>query len=382
MSGKEQPKILVVLPADVIGGAEIQTLYLLANLQTLTPILLTQTQIASTYDDLGIRVHRFDDYGCAQPYRYTGSNVLAYARTIKRVTDLEQPDLIFGLMHNGTIYVTLAQWLYRLKSRVVGSVLGHLSGYFAAIGRKPSLYERWLMRLCFRRLHGVITNSLGVKQDLVEHYGAYPDRLHAIYNGFDLNAIRERSQESVVWKKDQSWLLTACRLGQEKDFDTLLKAFAIVRRQKKSKLVIVGDGPRRQEILDKAVRLGIAEDMILPGFQANPFPWMVRADVFVLSSFYEGFGNVVVEAMALGTPVIASDCPCGPGEIIRDQESGFLVPMGDAEAMAERCIRLLEDPMLRETIAANGQTRSNDFALEVMVGAYEDYFSRMIHAQS
>ena len=368
-----------MLPADVIGGAEIQVLYLLTNLRAFRLVLLTQAQIADTYKALDIPLYYFDDYACHHPYCYAAGNVLAYARAIKQVVKRTRPDIIFGLMHNGTVFVTLAKLLLRVQGRVIGSVFGHLTGYFKAVGRPPSLYERLLMRLCFACLDGLITNSRGVRVDLVEHYGALPERTHAVYNGFDLTAIQTKAQASLSLEKDCPWLVTACRLGQEKDFDTLLKAFSLIRQHHRIKLVIVGDGPRRQEIVAKGMQLGIAEDMILPGFQHNPFPWIAQAEIFVLSSFYEGFGNVIVEAMALGVPVIACDCPCGPGEIIRDGESGFLLPVGDAEAMAERCTLLLEDALLRQTIAANGLLRSGDFALEKMTRAYEDYFNAMTH---
>lgn len=362
----------------MIGGAEIWGLNLLRALTAFDPVILTQAQIGETYSSLAIAVHHFDDYGCCQAHLYSARNIYSYARAIKRVASLERPDVIFGVMHNGTLFLAVAATLFRLKGLVMGSILGHLSAYFQDLQRAPSLYEKLLLRHCFRRLNGIITPSEGVRQDLVDHYGAIPDRVRTIYNGFDLKAIRMRATEPLACTKKGPWIVSSCRLGPEKDFATLLKAFRIVRDRHQAKLVIVGDGPLRQAILTEAEVLGLSDDVILTGFKVNPFPYLAKGDVFILSSFFEGFGNVIVEAMALGIPVIASRCPCGPQEIIQDGDNGFLVPVGDAQEMAQKCLMLIEDSSLRAAVSEGGLQRSADFSLEVKAREFEEYLKEKL----
>jgi glycosyltransferase involved in cell wall biosynthesis len=124
--------------------------------------------------------------------------------------------------------------------------------------------------------------------------------------------------------------------------------------------------------------LKISEDVVLTGFQHNPFSFISKADVFVLSSLFEGFANVIVEAMALGVPVISTDCPSGPAEIIKDGENGFLVPIGNAERIASICTLLLQDEDLRAYIKDNGSRRADSFSLTKMAEQYNSYFMHLL----
>lgn len=124
--------------------------------------------------------------------------------------------------------------------------------------------------------------------------------------------------------------------------------------------------------------LNIKEDVILTGYKHNPFSYLARADVFILSSFFEGFGNVIVEAMALGIPVIASDCPAGPAEIIHDGLDGYLVEVGDSTALAERCLLLLNNLHISEKLSLCARTRAQDFCVQRMVDGYISVFEEVM----
>ena len=163
------------------------------------------------------------------------------------------------------------------------------------------------------------------------------------------------------------------RLTQQKDFPTLIRAFARVRAQRDARLMILGEeknpiknAQRRKELTALAAELGVTEDLALPGFVSNPFAYMARAGVFVLSSAWEGFGNVVAEAMACGCPVVSSDCPSGPAETLNHGEHGSLVPVGDDEAMAAAILSVLEKPPDRHRL----QTRAAEFSVGPVVKRY------------
>ncbi|NJK27869.1 MAG: glycosyltransferase, partial [Coleofasciculaceae cyanobacterium SM2_3_26] len=131
------------------------------------------------------------------------------------------------------------------------------------------------------------------------------------------------------------------RLVDQKDFATLIRAFSIVKKVRKSRLVILGTGPNKPRLEALIEELDLRDDVDLPGFVENPFKYMARASVFVMSSAWEGFGNVLVEAMAVGTPVVSTDCRSGPSEILDNGKYGALVPVGDAEAMARAILDVI-----------------------------------------
>jgi len=141
------------------------------------------------------------------------------------------------------------------------------------------------------------------------------------------------------------------RLVAAKDYETLLRAFVVVRRQLECRLVIFGEGGKRDRLLRLAGQLGVQEHFDLPGFTANPFAYVARADAFVLSSIFEGASNSLMEALALGTPCVSTDCPSGPREILADGQYGPLVPVGDVLAMAKAIRCVLENPPGRVELA-------------------------------
>ncbi len=152
-----------------------------------------------------------------------------------------------------------------------------------------------------------------------------------------------------------------------KNHSLLLRAFAKLERPD-ARLMFVGDGAGRDALLALACELGVADRVILAGFLSDPTPFYQTADLFALSSNYEGFGNVIVEAMASGTPVVSTDCPSGPGEILEGGKHGRLVPVGDVDAMASAIAAALEEPAPSEQLKA----RAADFHPAKAAKAYLD----------
>ncbi|QXP91767.1 glycosyltransferase [Methylococcus capsulatus] len=373
-----KPRLLVILPADVIGGAETVVFNLLAGLRGFDCVLLTQSAIADFYRGCDIRLYLFDDWRCGQPYRLSVGNGLRYAWAIRSVVRRERPNLVLSIMHNGTFFASLAKRLFFSRIPLAGTILGSLTGYFTRVGRKPTLLERWVIHCCLTLPDRVIVPSYGVFEDLVDMFGAQPGRLKVIYNGIDVCGVRRKAEQPIELTKDRSWIVSASRFSSQKDFPTLLAAFKDVLAHRPARLVLVGDGELRQDIERIASDLGIREHVVMVGFRENPFPYMAQADIFVLSSFFEGFGNVIVEAMALGVPVVASDCPSGPAEIISDGENGFLVPVGDARALADRCVTLLSDDERRSAMVRSGLDRADYFSVGAMLTAFDGCLNEML----
>jgi glycosyltransferase involved in cell wall biosynthesis len=210
------------------------------------------------------------------------------------------------------------------------------------------------MRRAYRHVDQIVAVSQGVADDVMAITGLPAPRVTVVRNPVVMPTLPELAQYPV----DHPWfdgggppvLLGAGRLTAQKDFPTLLEAFARVRAQRPCRLVILGDGRLRGALQHQAAALGVAEDLSLPGFTSNPYAYMARAAVFVLSSAWEGSPNVLTEAMAVGTPVVATDCPSGPREILQGGRYGPLVPVGDAPALARAILDMLRTPTASDAL--------------------------------
>lgn len=213
-------------------------------------------------------------------------------------------------------------------------------------------FERRLQRTSICRLYPmadrVIVPSVGAADDLAQHTGLSRNRIQVVASPIITPELTLRAAEPVghpwLGDPDRPLVLGVGELGYRKDFETLLRAFALVRRERTCRLIILGRGRRRDALLALAAELGVAEDVDLPGFQPNPLGFMARADLFVLSSRWEGMPVVLIEALAVRTPVVSTDCPSGPREMLTDGGLGTLVPVGEVQAMAEAIGKWINAP--------------------------------------
>lgn len=221
----------------------------------------------------------------------------------------------------------------------------------AAIAHKSRLHQAawWLpMRFFYPRADAVVAVSQGVAEDLKRILGRPLPSIAVIPNPVITPRLFDEAQRPA----DHPWfhhlgapvIVGMGRLTTQKDFPTLLRAFREVHDALQCRLVLIGDGAQRRALETLAHRLGVAQDVFFAGFVPNPYPYLKRASVFVLSSIWEGSPNALTEAMALGTPVVATDCPSGPRELLRGGEVAPLVPMKNPEAMAAAILRVLENP--------------------------------------
>jgi glycosyltransferase involved in cell wall biosynthesis len=214
---------------------------------------------------------------------------------------------------------------------------------------KRPFKELVAIRLGYRFLYpsadAVVAPSRGVAGSLLQLSPIPIQKVRVIYNPVVSPELYEKADAPV----EHPWfqphqppvVLAAGRLVALKGYDTLLRAFARVRQETPARLVILGEGPERPNLERLAAELGVAADVDLPGFDPNPFRYMKRAGVFVLSSRYEGLPNVLIQALACGCPVVSTDCPSGPSEILDGGRYGALVPVDDVEAMAGAIVRAL-----------------------------------------
>ncbi|HEB92279.1 MAG TPA: glycosyltransferase [Gammaproteobacteria bacterium] len=231
--------------------------------------------------------------------------------------------------------------------------------------------KRWWIRHGLRRscqrADGLLAVSQGVAADIRTLTG---QPVQALPNPAITPELAARAREPVPhpWLEDHAIpvILGAGRLGRAKNFALLIEAFARLHRERRCQLIILGEGRQRERLLRQAERLGVADDVSLPGYTDNPFAWLARANVFALSSNWEGSPNILVEALALGTPAVATDCPSGPREILAGGRFGPLVAMGDAAALAAALKQTLDAPFS----AGHLKQATRPYTLEASTQAY------------
>ena len=245
---------------------------------------------------------------------------------------------------------------------------------------KTTMLDRALMvgliRRTYRAADRVVAISHGVAAGLSRQIGVPESHIVVIPNGVDIEEVRRRAREEVP--VPPRFIVAAGRFVQQKGFDTLLQAFAKSATRTDVSLVILGDGPDRRSLEQASVALGVRDRVLMPGTVANPWAYVARAEAFVLSSRWEGFANVIVEAMACGTPVIVTDCDYGPREIVRHEENGLVVPVDDARGLSEAILRLLGDPALARRLAAGGLERAASLHVGRAAAAYADLFRQLL----
>lgn len=227
-----------------------------------------------------------------------------------------------------------------------------------------------LVRSLYPYVNHYIAISEGVKKDLQKNIGVPSENIRVIYNPSIDDEVETKCREDVsqpLLSKSMPVIMGMGRLTPAKDFTTLIESFDTLLNFTDARLIILGDGEKRPELESLVKTKGLESKVLLPGFVTNPFPYLREADVFVLSSTWEGFANVIPEALACGTPVVSTDCESGPREILRDGEFGELVDVGDAGTMAEAILRALENPPNPERLKA----RALDFHIKTIVPKYE-----------
>lgn len=276
------------------------------------------------------------------PASHRNTVVPSLVRYLRR----ERPASALTASHRLNRAVLLARALSRVPTRVAIRMGMSLSALEAEWPRRRSQRLFRSMRYWYPRAEAAIAPSQGVAEDLVRYAGMPAARVHMIPNPL----VTKRLQAEAEAPLDHPWfadgappvILGCGSLESRKDFATLLRAFSRICRERRCRLVIVGEGRDRQRLENLASSLGVADEVSLPGYDPNPYRYMARAALFVLSSRREGSGAVLVEALATGTPVVATDCPSGPREILQDGDIGPLVPVGDDGALAAAISKSLD----------------------------------------
>jgi len=367
-------KILITAPNLVTGGAESQVILLMNGLiqRGFEVSLFLFEEKGEFLDNIPINVKLFT------PSTNSPRNILKFLWKIKEIIKVirdEKPDVVYCRLWPSKSATAFAGWITRTK--VVFTEACNLSQkmYFERNGL-VTFYERKFACQLSKVIIGI---SEGVSSDIRQLFNLN-SKVRTIYNGCDIESIKKQSRYSIdhPWfDKNEPVLVTVSRLVYQKGHEHLLRCIVKVNQSIPVKLLLIGDGTVKKDLIDLTKELMIEDRVDFIGNKKNPFVYMARCDLFVLPSLYEGFGNVLIEAMSLGLPIISTGCPSGPSEIIENEKNGILVPVADSTALANAIIRILSDKVLNARLRIEAKKRAYHFSSEKMVSEYANLFENI-----
>ena len=383
-------RVLLLLPSLQGGGAERVATHLLnrcdrslldmrlALLQRSGPYLSEVDAKRVDVSPLAERWLRFGGSNASfyRPERLLVGGMLAPANTAMMVRAFRPDVMMSGLRGmsvityaaRGLIGADRPRWIAREGNNTMAVIDDEVS---FGPGRR---LVKSVVRSCYHAADCVLANSQQMARGLRHSFGLEPSKLQVIHNPVDVPLVRALSEEAMPESPTRPFIVAAGRLEHQKGHDLLLKAFAASAACRELQLVIIGTGTLQAELMALASQLGIASRVRFLGFVENPWAYLSKARLFVLPSRWEGFPNIVCEALACGATTLVTDCDYGPGEIVAHGESGWVVPAGDAEALTRGMDRLLGDSDLCARLAAGARRRALQFDLQEMVRAYTELF--------
>ncbi len=328
-------RYLFVLPSFRTGGAEKVVVRVANSMQRmgLDVVLVAISREGELRGQIapGITVVDLD-------VRRTRYALGAIVRLIRRT----RPRVVFSTLTRINLLIVMTKWLLPQGTRVVIREAAVPTYELSAFGPVARSFYTFLYRRFYQRADRIVSQSRAMAEDLIANFGAPRERIVVIHNPVAAVEIEARKLQGSPFSGRLNYLAVG-RLSPEKGYDSLLAAFAIVLRDlPDARLTILGRGPEEETLRRLAQTLNISGQVEFKGFVQDPYPFYVNADAFVQASLFEGFPNALVEAIASGTPVVATDCPGGTVEIVIPRENGLLVPVSQSNELAAAMIRVLE----------------------------------------
>ena len=356
-----------------MGGVEKRTLRLIKaildnNSNISIDLMLNQKK--------GELLNSADDRVALYSIGFRNTNFLSSFIRLKKLINNTAPDIIVAGLGQLSIITVIAKLIFKFKSKII--LIQALPIYLANASLQVNIKRILGARIFYLHLDKIVTVSKGVESSVNEISGKLNKKTVTIYNPViepDILSKADEENHHPFFNNNVQVIISVGRLTKEKDHETLIKAFALVKKDisREVKLIILGDGDKRPSLEKLIHKLSLTEDVSLPGFADNPYSYMKRSSVFVLSSLWEGFGNVLVEAMALGVPVVSTNCESGPDEILENGKIGELVLVRDEVAMSKAIIKQLKAPDKPEILIK----RASDFTVEKAAAEYIRVFSSL-----
>lgn len=304
------------------------------------------------------------------------SRVLLSLIPLVRYLLTTKPSILISAMNHSNIVALLAKYLAFTSTPVVISVRNHFSTQYLNVSGIDNNLIPVLARFLYPHADGIIAVSEGVADDLSKALSLSQKSIQTIYNPIVTPDLQQKSQAIPKHPLlvNSNFILSVGRLTKQKDFPTLIKAFSKVRCKFDIHLIILGEGEERSVLEEMLQEMNLTNCVHLPGFADNPYLFMAHAKAFVLSSCWEGLPGVLIEAMAIGTPVVSTNCKSGPNEILDNGKYGCLVPVGDSDELAKAIIETLNNPLSKNAL----KKRASYFSEEKIIDQYLSYIYEMV----
>lgn len=329
----------------------------------------------------------FDDKGNSaifKPLQLLRGSLLA-PWSIQKMIRQSQPDVILSFCKGTSIATMAALWMIPGRSfRWIAREGNNIMAVIRDEAKNPLL--RWLVTrltfLCYRSVDCLLSVTEEMGKWVQNRIHLQDHQFKSIFNGIDFDLIQKKKSEDILLPTEREFILGIGRLGYQKAFEVMIRAFSESKIKSDTDLVILGQGPDEMLLKRLAEDLGVAKQVHFMGWQKNPYAWMYRSKAFISTSRWEGCPNAVLEAMASGCCVIASNCEFGQTELIHDQKSGLIFPVDDWKALANRLDQINVKPELLETLKEGAFERSKEFRLDKIVKQYEQMFEEQAELRS
>jgi glycosyltransferase involved in cell wall biosynthesis len=302
-------------------------------------------------------------------------NKLRILFRISRYLSLARPSVIMSALDNANIMLLIAKKLSGFRGRVVISQRAALGASFFGVPWWRVSIKKKLIKALFPTADAIISNSKYAASELIKIMPKISEKTFTIHNAVDITHIEDLGKRALKQKdvagNNSASLLVVGSLKKRKNIELCLRSFKIVSLQRKVHLNIIGDGPEREKLEKLAQDLGLQKKVYFRGFDKNPFRWMAKASVLISSSAGEGCSNVILQAMALNCPIVATDCPGDSAELLGHGHWGRLVPVGDAQGMATAIMEILDKPNRKNTKA-----KIRQFSVACYLDSYIEVFFR------
>lgn len=382
----KQIKILFIINDLSVGGAQIRTIRLANGLSrrgfwtSIASLGKTDHISKELSDDIDFSFSKHFDYLQSMTVFSSSLSSLYSLYEVIKLIRSTNPDIVCAM-----------QWAAKIPASLAGKLLGkktvlvevNNSIYELRLkGVKSRLHPKFFARkIACRLATAVAANSRGLADFTASCYGLTEVAL--IHNGTDIEAVRRMSSEPVEsqWsdEEDARLVVAVGRLERQKGFEFLIEAIKLLNTEgTRVRLLILGEGTMRESLERKVADCGIGDMVRMSGFVTNPYPHMAGADVFVCSSVSEGMSNTILEAMALGLPVVSTDHEFGASDVIKHGDSGLLVPVGDSKAMASSIRDVIEDEKLRGKLVRGAEIAVREFNMEAMVEKHKHLFTSIV----
>jgi glycosyltransferase involved in cell wall biosynthesis len=366
-------RILFVLPSLIGGGAERVLLQLIKGLdKDRYDLLLIIFEDTIDYE---IPPQKAVEIICLRKKRRWDFFEVTWK--LRQEIGKFSPDIVISALYYANIVTVIASCLRKRSFRILLCEHSYPRKYLQEIRLRHIV--QWLIHMTYKKADKFVAVSKSINQGLSEDFGIESSKIETIYNPVDVIDIQNKSKDPISHpffnEKNGQVMISVGRLVKEKRFDRLLRAFdSVQKRHNNVYLIILGKGELFGELARLRSELALERRVDFPGYQSNPYAWIAKSDIFVLSSDYEGLPVSILEAMSCGVPVISTDCVSGPGEIITNGKNGVLVETNDETALAGAMLKLLMNHEMRRQLAREGLKRARDFDLEKIIASYEAMF--------